>query len=873
MAIYPEQIRTLDPYAEYYSNNVNRLTNIVANNENCILSNDQIEVALTSASSPPLLTLSTGACIKDNVYIRFTDSFSVNMTYADFYYDNKIPFDVAGYYYLVIDYTYVKCRPPHQAAIKIIKPDDRSGFYPTSLIFLKCIQVELVTGIFQITHIYDYDPENTGNKRITSDCFLEAVPYLPTYTEGDEGRIIYARTEDKAYVGLSSSWLEIGSGGGSGSGYSGYSGLNGIDGHKGTSGYSGSRTGISGYSGITGASGYSGADPIYWSECLLNGDFEIWTEGASLPPDDWALDDTHGGSVEREAVIKHTGNYSAKLLVSSIGEYSELYQYVHETLGMIYWRGKVVTFDMWVWADTPSSVYIQVLDGVDLTGKSPYHPGDSAWHNLSVTLLVDSAATSLVCICSAQGADTVAYFDTGRFGSNVGLPGSSGYSGISGYKGDKGDKGSRGYSGYAGEAYFERNDAGARPTPTGGVITTDGLYTVHTFVSDGIFTPTVSGTVQVECWGAGGGGGGSTSTSVGGGGGGGGAYVITPEATVIGGVGYVVVSGTGGTAATGVEGGDGENSSFGAGTTSEVIAGGGGHGGVGSGSTAGHAGVAGSTGTGLTKYNGGAGYIGASVGGGGGGSGGTASNGNSATSTTGATAVTGGGNGGNGGAVHTAGSLPTTAPSGGGGGSGHISTGVSLSGAAGLDGKVIIRYLTSSQVSTYGYIYPTTITDNLGLGTDTPLSRLSVLGGVHIGGNSDVGTNNLAVEGSICGLYKEIIVPSSRSIISTEVTGNIINNFGQSTSTVISLPTCAMGMSFVVILGTTNASHFRILPGVSDAIYLNGLTTGDGKYVQTASALRGSVISFISFQTGGGAGTGTYDWFATVINGVWTSEA
>lgn len=623
MEIYPEQIRTLDPYAEYYSNNVNRLTNMVSNNENCIINSDQIDVAITTAFSPPLLTVSTGACIKDNVFIRFTESFDVNMTYRDFYYDNKTPFDEGGYYYIVIDYSYVKCRPAPQAAIKIIKPSDRSGYYPDSLIFLKCVLVELVSSVLQITHVYNYDPENITNRRITSKSFAETIPTLPSYIEGDAGRIIYAGNNGKAYIGLSDSWLEIGSGGvGSGySGYSGHSGVDGIDGHKGTSGYSGSRTGISGYSGKRGTSGYSGASPIYWTDSLLNGDMEIWTDGATFPPDHWALDSAHGGSVEREETIKYSGNYSAKLSVSPSGTYSEIYQYIHESLGMDYWRGKIVTFSVWVWASIPSSVYVQVLDGVDPGGKSPYHPGDSAWHNLSVTFTIDPTATSVVCIFSTQGVSNVAYFDAARLGSDVGIPGISGYSGV---KGDQGERGVRGYSGYAG------------------------------------FTRTSS-----------------------------------------------------------------------------------------------------------------------------------------------------------------------------------------------------------------GYIYPTTLTDNLGLGTATPLSKLSVHGGVHIGGDSDPGSGNLLVDGWVCGLCKEIITPISTVLVPSDVSGNMFNNYGQVADVTIALPACSSGLSFIVVLGTTVSKFFHILPNVVDSIYLGGTTTGDGKFVGISSAVKGSVISFVAFRTG----VSSYDWFATIINGSWYNEA
>jgi hypothetical protein len=42
-------------------------------------------------------------------------------------------------------------------------------------------------------------------------------------------------------------------------------------------------------------------------------------------------------------------------------------------------------------------------------------------------------------------------------------------------------------------------------------------------------------------------------------------------------------------------------------------------------------------------------------------------------------------------------------------------------------------------------------TGNVGLGTTTPLSTLSINGGLHVGGDSDAGDNNLLVDGTIAG--------------------------------------------------------------------------------------------------------------------------
>ena len=98
---------------------------------------------------------------------------------------------------------------------------------------------------------------------------------------------------------------------------------------------------------------------------------------------------------------------------------------------------------------------------------------------------------------------------------------------------------------------------------TGGTITTDGAYTVHTFTSGGTFTAGKSGTVEVLVVAGGGGGGGiafGNNRGAGGGGAGGfrsvSSYAVTPQS-------YTVVVGAGGSAGTGgTNGGSGGNSAF-----------------------------------------------------------------------------------------------------------------------------------------------------------------------------------------------------------------------------------------------------------------------------------------------------------------------
>ena len=275
---------------------------------------------------------------------------------------------------------------------------------------------------------------------------------------------------------------------------------------------------------------------------------------------------------------------------------------------------------------------------------------------------------------------------------------------------------------YGDEGFYLTGAGGGLISATGGTITTDGDFKVHSFTSNGTFTPTITGHTEsdVEYLVIAGGGGGGAK----GGGGGAGGFRTGFEG-ITSGTGYGITVGAGGAGGTGlsVRGVNGANSVFD--SVTSVGGGGGGSdagvyrngsdGGSGGGVAGGGYGdtVAGGSATSGQGFDGGN-HIASSPynGGGGGGAGAVgATNGNGgaglASSITGSSVTRAGGGGGGGDVSGSAGAAGAggggagagasdtpaagTVNTGGGGGAGGNGGG-HVDGAAGGSGIVIIRY-------------------------------------------------------------------------------------------------------------------------------------------------------------------------------------
>lgn len=121
-------------------------------------------------------------------------------------------------------------------------------------------------------------------------------------------------------------------------------------------------------------------------------------------------------------------------------------------------------------------------------------------------------------------------------------------------------------------------------------------------------------------------------------------------------------------------------------------------------------------------------------------------------------------------------------------------------------------------------------------------------------------------------LNKEVYKTASADspLTAAECSGTIVSNYGMTDADcVISLPTAAAGLGFLLILPAVRARYFKLRAGANDKIYLSGTSGIDNGYVGVASGYgSGACCSVFTFTTGAGA----YDWSIITIVGTWVAS-
>lgn len=202
----PSQERAVDPFASYDSNSVNRLSEMLSKGQNCVLSSTDLQVTLNDTTS---VIVSTGYAIQDSVLVHITSQHTVNFYDLD-HYTTVDPYPEPGYNYVVLKYSYQKARPSPTASIKILRPSERGILASSNNVQLLKVVKLTTTGPHTIDSLYDYDPENTSNKRTTASRYGTGEAYLPTFTATrDTSRIAFDNSTDMFYFGISDKWLSL----------------------------------------------------------------------------------------------------------------------------------------------------------------------------------------------------------------------------------------------------------------------------------------------------------------------------------------------------------------------------------------------------------------------------------------------------------------------------------------------------------------------------------------------------------------------------------------------------------------------------------------------------------------------------------------
>jgi hypothetical protein len=148
MAI-PTQVRSVDPFSSYDSDNVSRLTRIVTSGEDKIAQDGQLEPSIAGLSVSTI-NITQGIAVKDDILIHITADFDIDTTdpfnYADQALLNYPTVDEA---YIVLQYQYIKTPQAPEAQILLL--NDVADYDPDLHIFLGKAHFDSATTVDLIT--------------------------------------------------------------------------------------------------------------------------------------------------------------------------------------------------------------------------------------------------------------------------------------------------------------------------------------------------------------------------------------------------------------------------------------------------------------------------------------------------------------------------------------------------------------------------------------------------------------------------------------------------------------------------------------------------------------------------------------------------
>jgi hypothetical protein len=208
----PDQIRTVDPYASYNSDTVNKLNRMTTFGNDGLVTTVSCRLQVDSTAPLYAVTVGTGLICKDDVLVQVTSEVSVDLREEISYVNASFgTLSSTGYYYIVTDYAYQKARPAPQLRIKAIHASDAANKALVGTTFLLLGVVQVVSGApNEISRFWDYDPTDTSKKRRYVNMDIRSETFLPTHNpDTDTGRVVYETSIDKFWFGFGDRWEEI----------------------------------------------------------------------------------------------------------------------------------------------------------------------------------------------------------------------------------------------------------------------------------------------------------------------------------------------------------------------------------------------------------------------------------------------------------------------------------------------------------------------------------------------------------------------------------------------------------------------------------------------------------------------------------------
>lgn len=207
MPIYPTQERTIDPFSDRNSANVNKFSQILTRGKNVILNHNDFQLTKLSNTT---FKVSTGSCIIDNVLINVTNDTVIDITNTSSFFSNGTT-TATGKYYVCLKYNYSRSRPAPQAGFVILKPNEHGLVTVNKLLFIGVLNIIQSSGVYIIDTVETIDNSDlTNGQRQYLDFIGGIYETLPTFDSSKHvGMIAYELNSNLLYYGGISSWNKV----------------------------------------------------------------------------------------------------------------------------------------------------------------------------------------------------------------------------------------------------------------------------------------------------------------------------------------------------------------------------------------------------------------------------------------------------------------------------------------------------------------------------------------------------------------------------------------------------------------------------------------------------------------------------------------